>query len=336
MNEIMDWEHLRFAYPIFFVLLPLIPFMIWWQQRKKRNESPVLRLTTLSGLATVKPSAKVRYRKVMFILRLIAIAMLSVAMARPQTSNVSEHIDSEGIDIVLDMDVSGSMLAEDFRPNRIEAAKQAALKFVDGRPTDRIGLVIFAGESFTMCPITIDHNVLKEQISNVRSGMLVDGTSIGMGLATAVDRLRYAKGKSKVVILLTDGVNNTGLIDPNTALEIAKAYKIRVYTVGIGTQGQALMPVPTPSGTQKMLVKVEIDEPLLRKIAGETGGKYYRATDNRALADIYNNIDKLEKTKVEISSFKHYHELFFPFAMIAIGCIALEMILRYTVFKSIT
>ena len=228
------------------------------------------------------------------------------------------------------------MVAEDFKPNRIEAAKAVALKFVDQRPTDRIGLVIFSGESFTMCPITIDHNILKEQISQIRNGMIQDGTSIGMGLATAVDRLRFSKGKSKVVILMTDGVNNMGLIDPTTALEIAKAYKVRVYSIGIGTIGQAIMPVQTPMGVQKQMVPVEIDEPLLRKIATETGGKYFRATGNQSLADVYADIDKLEKTKIDVTSYKHYAELFFPLAMIAVICLALEMLLRYTVFKSIT
>jgi len=336
MKELMDWKHITFAQPLFFALLLLIPLMIWWQLRSKKTDAPALRLTTTGGISKIKPSWKVRLRPVLFVLRVIALIALIVALARPQSSNTTESIDSEGIDIVLALDVSGSMTAEDFKPNRIEAAKANALNFVDQRPTDRIGLVIFSGESFTMCPITIDHNVLKEQISQIRSGMLVDGTSIGMGLATAVDRLRNAHGKSRVIILLTDGVNNTGLIDPNTALEIAKAYKVRVYTVGIGTEGQALMPVQTPMGIQKQMMPVEIDEALLKKIATETGGKYFRATGNKSLENVYKDIDKMEKTKVEVSSFKHYAELFFPFAMIAVICLALEMLLRYTVFKSIT
>jgi Ca-activated chloride channel family protein len=228
------------------------------------------------------------------------------------------------------------MMAEDFKPNRIEAAKAQALKFIDQRPTDRIGLVIFAGESFTMCPITIDHNVLKNQVNQIRNGMVADGTSIGMGLATAVDRLRSTKGKSKVVILMTDGVNNTGIIDPSTALEIAKAFKIRIYTIGVGTMGQALMPQQTPFGIQKQMVPVEIDEPLLKQMAKETGGKYFRATGNRSLASVYEDIDKLEKTKIDITSFKHYAELFFPFAAIALLALLLEVMLRYTLFRTIT
>lgn len=336
MKEFLDWKHISFAHPVFFALLLVIPFMIWWQLLNKRTDNPAMRLTSLGGVSKVKPSWKVQFRPGLFVLRILTVLCLIIALARPQSSNVTESMESEGVDIVISMDISGSMLAEDFKPNRIEAAKDAALKFVDGRPTDRLGLVIFSGESFTMCPITIDHNVLKEQISSVHAGLLQDGTSIGMGLATAVDRLRNAKGKSKVIILLTDGVNNTGLIDPNTALEIAKAYKIRVYTIGIGTEGQALMPVQTPMGTQKQMVPVQIDEPLLRKIAGETGAKYFRATGNRSLEAIYSEIDKMEKTKVDISSFKHYAELFFPFALIALVCLALEMLLRYTVFRSIT
>jgi len=336
IKELFDLEHLSFAQPYFFALFLLIPFMIWWQSRKKKNDNPVMRLTTLSGIQKIKPTAKVRFRPSLFVLRIIALAALTVALARPQSSNTTEDRDTEGIDIVICIDVSGSMLSEDLKPNRIEAAKNAAMKFVDDRPSDRIGLVIFSGESFTMCPITIDHNVLKEQISQVKSGMLPDGTSIGMGLATAVDRLRFSKGKSKVIILLTDGVNNTGLIDPNTALEIVKAYGIRVYTIGAGTEGEAMIPISTPNGTQRVLEKVEIDEVLLRQIAKETGGKYFRATNSSSLNYIYKEIDNMEKTKVQVSSYKHYSELFFPFALIAVICLLLEMSLRYTVFKSIT
>jgi Ca-activated chloride channel family protein len=327
MSELLDWKHLSIAQPYFFVLLLLIPFMVWWQMRG-RKDNPTLRLTTLSGLNAAKAGGKATFRPVLFVLRCIALIALTVALARPQSSNTTENIDSEGIDIVISMDVSGSMLAEDFKPNRIEAAKSVALDFVDKRPTDRVGLVIFSGESFSMCPITIDHNVLKEQISQIKNGMLTDGTSIGMGLATAVDRLRQSKGKSKVIILMTDGVNNTGLIDPLTALEIAKAFKIKVYTIGVGTTGQAIMPVPTPMGVQRQLQPVEIDEPLLKKIATETNGRYYRATGNKALDKVYQEID--------ITSYKHYAELFFPFAMLAAICLILEILLRYTVFRSIT
>jgi len=337
MKALMDIKHLSFAHPYFFGLLLLIPFMIWWQLRGNRKaEQPAFRLTTLHSLHRIQPTFRVRFRPVLFILRIIALVMLTIALARPQSSNTTESIDSEGIDIVISLDISGSMLAQDFKPNRIDAAKELALKFIDQRPTDRIGFVIFAGESFTQCPITIDHNVLKEQVTQVKSGVLVDGTSIGMGLATAVDRLRNSKAKSKVIILLTDGVNNAGLIDPNTALEIAKAYKVRVYTIGIGTQGQAPYPVQTPFGTQTQMMPVQIDEPLMKQIATQTGGRYYRATGNSSMAAIYTEIDKLEKTRVEISSYKHYAELFFPFACIALVCIGLELVLRYSLFRSLT
>lgn len=336
IKGLLDWQHMSFAHPWFFGLLLLIPFLIWWQYRDKKYDNPSIRLTTISGIKEVKPGWRVTLRPLLFWLRILSLAFLAVALARPQSSSVSESIDSEGIDIVMSVDVSGSMLAEDLKPNRIEAAKEVATEFVDGRPTDRVGLVIFAGESFTQVPITIDHNVLKQQISQIKSGVLVDGTAIGMGLATGVDRLRASKAKSRVLILLTDGVNNTGLIDPSTALEIAKRYKVRVYTIGIGSEGQAPYPVQTPFGTQKQMMPVQIDEALLQKIAKETGGKYYRATSNRSLKSIYTEIDQLEKTKIEVSSYKHYAELFFPFALLAILFLAVEMLLRYTIFKSVT
>ncbi len=338
MSAFLDWKHLSFAHPLFFGLLLLLPLIIWWQARSKKKDNPSLRLTTVSGIDMANTGLKAKFRGVMFVLRVISLLALTIALARPRSSNTTENIDSEGIDIVLAVDLSGSMLAEDFKPNRIEAAKSVAMKFVDERPGDRIGLVIFGGESFTMCPITIDHNVLKEQISSLKIGMLEQRTGIGLGLASAVNRLREASGKSKVVILMTDGVNNVSTpISPLSALEIAKAFKVRVYTIGIGTNaGQAPVPVQTPMGMQKIMQPVEIDEALLRQISSETNGKYFRATGNRSLEGIYNEIDKMEKTKIEITSYKHYAELFFPFAMIAAICIALEMLLRYTVFRSIT
>jgi len=335
MKAFLDWRHILFAQPYFFLLFLVVPFMIWWEYYRKENSTPVFRLTTISGVRSVH-GGKARLRPILFALRMIAISALIIALARPQSTNTTENVDTEGIDIVMGIDVSGSMLAEDFKPNRIEAAKRVAMDFVDKRPTDRIGMVIFAGESFTMCPITIDHNVLKDQISQIKSGLIVDGTSIGMGLATAVDRLRNSKAKSKVIILMTDGVNNTGLIDPMTALEIAKAYHVKCYTIGIGTMGQAIIPVQTPMGIQKQMMPVEIDEALLKQIAQQTGGKYYRATGNKSMEDIYNEIDKLEKTSIEVSSYKHYTELFFPFALICILCVGAEMLLRYTLFRSIT
>lgn len=333
-----DWRHLQFAQPWAFLLLLLIPLMLVWQWRMRRRVAPAIRLTTTSGLAHIRPAMRVRFRPVLDVLRVIAMVALIIALARPQSSSVSENVESEGIDIVLAMDVSGSMLAEDFKPNRIEAAKRVATDFINGRIGDRIGLVIFSGESFTQCPVTIDHRVLLEQVGEVKSGVLVDGTAIGDGLATAVDRLRNTNGKSKVIILLTDGVNNTGRIGPELALEIAKTYKVRVYTIGVGTNGgQAPYPAQTPGGgTVMTMMPVQIDEELLRKIATQTGGAYYRATGNNSLKSIYEQIDKLEKTKVEVSSYKHFAELFFPLALLACLCIAAEMALRWTVFRSVT
>lgn len=329
-------KYIEFANPWFFWLLLLLPLMVWWYIRMHKKQQASLKVSSLEGLKKMPASWKVRFRPVLLVLRLLAVALLVTALARPQSSNVKENINSEGIDIVICLDVSGSMLAEDFQPNRIEAAKKVAINFVENRPSDRIGLVIFAGESFTMCPITTDHAVLENQIRKVKSGTLEDGTAIGMGLATAVERLKKSDAKSKVIILLTDGVNNTGLIDPLTALEIVKAFGIRVYTVGIGTHGVAPYPVPLPNGGVQMQdMQVQIDEALLQKIAKQTGGEYFRATGNTSLSDIYSRIDKMEKTRLEITSFKRYAELFFPLAIAALLLLSLEVVLRYTVFRSL-
>ncbi len=333
MIQWLERHHIFLASPYFLWLLLLLPLLIWYILRQQKTRVSVFRISTVEGIRNIKPSWKVRWRPVLHVLRALAFVAIVIALSRPQRTNVTESIDSEGIDIVLSIDISGSMLAEDFKPNRIEAAKATALKFIDARPTDRIGLVIFSGESFTQCPITIDHNVLKSQLMQIKSGMLEDGTAIGMGLATAVDRLRDARGKSRVVILMTDGVNNTGMVDPQTALEIAKAYKVRVYTIGVGTEGQALYPVPTAYGVQKVMQPVQIDEKLLQKISKETGGRYYRATGNTKLENIYKEIDQLEKTKVEVNAYKRYAELFFPFALAAVIALLLELVLHYTLFR---
>ena len=336
MKAFLDVKHLTFAHPWFFLLLLVIPFMIWWEFYGRKVAQPVLRITTLGPIKSLPPGSKARFRPILFQLRTLALVMLIIALARPQSTNTTTNSDTDGIDLVLDMDISGSMLAEDFKPNRMEAAKKVALDFVDKRPSDRIGLVIFSGESFTMCPITIDHNVLKEQIMTLHSGMVTDGTAIGDGLATSVDKLRNSKAKSKVIVLMTDGENNCGKISPLTALEIAKVYKLKVYTIGVGNIGKAMMPVQTPMGTMRQAVDVSIDEPLLKQIAGQTGGKYFRATNNTSLKAIYDEIDKMEKTSIEVTSFKRYAELFFPFAMLAVILLSLELLLRYTLFKSLT
>ncbi len=333
MNKFLEKYNIILANPQFLWLLLLLPILLWLQHLITQKRKGTFNVSTTEGLQNIGSSWKTKLISLPTILNSIAYLFLALAIARPQQTNVSENIESEGIDIVLSMDISGSMLAEDFKPNRLEAAKNTAIEFVKNRKTDRIGVVIFAGESFTLSPITIDENVVLEQISNIKRGMVEEGTAIGMGLATAVDRLRDAKGKSRVVILMTDGVNNSGIIDPQTALEIAKALNVKVYTIGVGTIGEALYPVPTPFGEQKQMVPVQIDEDLLKKIAAETGGKYFRATNNKSLQKIYNEIDALEKTKIEVSSFKEYKDLFFPLAVIALAAIVLATLLRYTLLS---
>lgn len=272
-------------------------------------------------------------RHLPFILRMLALVCIIFALARPQVRHQSEYAEGEGIDIVLCIDVSGSMTARDFHPNRLEAAKQVAMDFVRSRPTDRIGVVIFSGESFTLCPITTDHAVLLSAISGIRNGLLEDGTAIGSGLSTSVDRLRESDARSRIVLLLTDGINNGGLIDPITAKEIAKTYQIKVYTIGVGSDGYAPQPVNTPAGVMIQQEKVNIDEKLMTAIATETGGKYFRARDNESLNQIYATIDKLEKSKVEIVRTLHYEEKFYPFAWMALALILLEGFLRFLVFR---
>lgn len=331
----LDFRHITFAHPQYFILLLTIPLFIFWLRRNKNNK-PSFTISSLKGLRNSPVSTIQKWTPVLNLLRILSMLFLIIALARPQSSNINETVNSEGLDIVLSMDISGSMLAEDFKPNRIEASKKVAQEFVQNRLTDRIGLVIFSGESFTQCPLTTDQNILREQLNSIRSGLLEDGTAIGMGLATAVERLRNSKAKSKIIILLTDGVNNAGLIDPITALEIAKAYKIRVYTIGVGTEGTA--PYPTQDAFGNMVMQqmpVQIDEGLMQKISKETGGKYYRAKDNNSLSKVYKNIDQLEKTKIEINSFKRYAELFFPYALLGLMCLFLEILLRFTVFRRV-
>jgi Ca-activated chloride channel family protein len=244
-------------------------------------------------------------------------------------------VNTEGIDITIALDISTSMLAEDFKPNRLEAAKKAATEFINARINDRIGLVVFSSTSFTQCPITFDHDVLKNLFKSVKSGMIEDGTAIGMGLATAVDRLKDSKAKSKVIILLTDGINNTGIVAPLTAAEIAKTYGVRVYTIGVGTKGKAPYPMQTPFGTQYVNVDVQIDEDVLRKIASTTNGKYFRAVGNKALENIYKEIDKLEKTKIDESVFSRKTEEFLPLAIIAGALLLFEVLFRYFYLRKI-
>ena len=322
-----------FANPGFFFLLLLIPILIYWYWRRSKKQHVELRVSTIQVFQAVPRTWRQRLRHVPFVLRLFAIGLLTIALARPQSTSRGENVTTEGIDIVLVTDISGSMLAEDFRPNRIEAAKRVAMDFIDGRLNDRIGLVVFSGESFTQCPLTLDHGVLKNLLGELKSGMIEDGTAIGMGLATAVSRLRESKAKSRVIILLTDGVNNRGAIDPLTAAGIAQSFGVRVYTVGVGTVGMAPYPVQTPFGVQYQNMPVEIDEELLKKISDQTDGKYFRATDNRTLKAIYAEIDRMEKTKIEVTQFRRHKEEFYDAALAAGLFLLLEVLLAQTMFR---
>jgi Ca-activated chloride channel family protein len=259
-----------------------------------------------------------------------------VALARPQSSSRGQNVTVEGIDIVISLDISGSMLARDFRPDRMEAAKDLAAEFIKSRQGDRIGLVIFSGESFTQVPLTTDHSVVLNMLSAVKSGMIDDGTAIGDGLATAVARLRESTAISKVVILLTDGINNSGSIDPITAAEMAKVFGVRVYTVGVGSYGTAPYPVQTPFGIQLRDMPVEIDEPLMQEISARTDGRYFRATDNQKLREVYQEIDRLERSKIDVTEFSRKYEEYMPLMILALILIALEFLLRNTIFRSIT
>ncbi len=325
-------NNISFAEPQYFLLGLLIPVMIIWYVIKNSNTQAGIKVSSIKSFAGLS-SWKNTLRHLPFILRLLSITCIITALARPQTKTDEQQAEGDGVDIVLCIDVSGSMTAQDFTPNRMEAAKKVAQNFIDSRLTDRIAIVIFSGESFTQCPLTTDKAVLKSAVDNIRNGLLEDGTAIGDGLATSVDRLRSSKSKSKVVILLTDGENNGGLIGPTNAKEIAKAFHIKVYTIGVGTEGYAPFPVRTEMGVIMQQQKVTIDEKLLREIAGETGGKYFRARDNLGLAHIYKEIDGLEKSKVEISTLTRYTEKFFPFVMIGLGLLLLEFLLRFTILK---
>ena len=325
----------EFADPKYFLILVLlVPMILWYIFREKRSHAD-LQFSSLKAFRGMKHAGRVWLRHILFALKVLSVVFLVTALARPQSSNSWQTYTSEGIDIMLALDISGSMLARDFSPDRLEAAKDVATKFILERPQDKIGLVVFAGESFTQCPLTTDQAVLVNLIRDVHSGMIEDGTAIGLGLANAVNRLKDSPGKSKVVILLTDGVNNRGMISPVTAAELAKTYGIRVYTIGVGTYGEAPYPVQTPFGTQLQNVPVEIDEAVLQQIAAITGGQYFRATDNAKLKQIYQEIDQLEKTKIEVKHFSKKQEQYFWFALIGMLLLIAEGVLRYTVLRKI-
>ncbi|MEY1638232.1 vWA domain-containing protein [Tenuifilum osseticum] len=319
-----------YANPKLLYLLLLIPALVGWYIYRLHKSRAALVISTAKHFDNTGKSVKVYLRHLPFALRMLALALAIVALARPQSTNIQRNVTTEGIDIVLSLDVSGSMLARDFKPDRLEAAKSLGINFISGRANDRIGLVIFAGESFTLCPLTTDRATLINQFKAVDIGVLEDGTAIGSGLATAISRLKDSDAKSKVIILLTDGVNNRGEIAPMTAAEMAKTFGIRVYTIGVGTYGTAPYPVQTPFGTRYQDVQVEIDEDLLKGIAQMTGGEYFRATNNKALEQVYQKIDQMEKSKIEVNEYAKREEKYRGWLLAAFILLLLEFVLRRT------
>lgn len=321
-----------------FLLLLMIPYLIWYLMYRKKSE-PTMRMSDTRAYRYAPRSWRVTLMPLQLLLRLAVFVLLVLVLARPQTQNSWKNETMEGIDIMLAMDVSTSMLAEDLKPNRIEAAKQVAADFIVGRPNDNIGLTIFAGEAFTQCPMTTDHASLLNLLHNVRTDiaqrLIEDGTAIGMGLANAVSRLKESKAKSKVVILLTDGSNNRGDLSPMTAAEIAKSFGIRVYTIGVGTNKVAPYPMPVAGGVQYVNIPVEIDTKMLSDIAAATDGDFYRATNNKELQQIYKEIDKLEKSKLNVKKYSKRYEAYQPYAIAAVILLLLEILLRITVFRKL-
>ena len=332
----MNWNNAEFLNPEFLYLLILIPLLAVWYFFMRKKDAAVLSIPSVKGFKTSSFLSKLK--PLLYVLRLLALAAIIVALARPRNVSVSKRTKTNrGIDIVMAIDVSASMLARDLRPNRLEALKKVAINFVNRRPNDIIGIVVYAGESFTQTPITSDKRIVKRTISELQWGRLEGGTAIGMGLGSGVNRLKDSEAKSKVIILLTDGVNNSGNIDPRTATELAKELGIKVYTIGIGTNGMADFPWSKDPRTGQLNFRkqqVEIDEDLLKFIASETEGKYFRATNNTELQEIYDEIDKLEKTKIEEFKYYNYKELYRPLVFLALGLLILEFLLRNTLFKS--
>jgi Ca-activated chloride channel homolog len=329
------FDDIQFAHPQFFWLLLLVPLLLLWYFKIAVKRRADVRISSTLPFENYRKTLRQQIAWLPLVLRMFAIICGVIALARPQSSSKGQNVTTEGISIILAMDVSESMLAEDLKPNRIEASKEVVLDFIGNRPNDLIGLVVFSGESFSQCPLTSDHAVLKNLLANVKSGSLATGTAIGEGLATAVARLKDAKTKSKVIILLSDGVNNAGSVAPLTAGEIAKTFGIRVYTVGVGTKGMAPYPFKTPFGIQYQNMEVQIDEEVMQQISASTDGKYFRATGNKTLKAVYKEIDKMERTKIEVTEFRRYSEEYFYFALAAGLFLLLEIILRYSLFRSV-
>ncbi len=331
----MDWTNITFSQPGFFALLGLLPALWFYWYRRRRARFARVRLPFLPN-QTLRAGFRKQLFPLLYLLRSLILLLLILALARPQTILKEEEIKAEGIDIVLVMDLSSSMLSKDFEPSRLEVSKSVAQEFVSKRPYDRLGLVVFAGEAFTQCPLTTDHQILQNLLAQLQCGLLKDATAIGMGLATAVNRLKDSPSDSKVVVLLTDGVNNAGYIQPLTAAEIAKEFGVRVYTIGIGSMGRAASPVSRINDEYIFdLIPVRIDTELLKQIANETGGKYYRSTNSESLLQIYDEIDALEKTEVEVTTIERYSEEFHLLAFLALLLLVAEISLRYTVFRTL-
>ena len=318
----------------FWLLLIFIPVIAWYVWKDRSAYAPI-QISTIQGFQGKRSSVKPYLRHLVFVFRLVTLGLIIIVLARPQSTNKWQDVTTEGIDIIIALDISSSMLAQDLRPNRLEASKDVAMEFIAGRPTDRMGLVVYSGESFTQCPLTTDHAVLVNLFKDIESGMIEDGTAIGMGLANAVSRLKDSKAISKVIILLTDGVNNMGSIAPLTAAEIAKTFDVRVYTIGVGTQGMAPVPVQTPFGTQIRQMPVEIDEESLQQIATITDGKYFRATNNQKLIEIYQEIDQMERSKIDVKEYSKREEEYLMFGLGAVLVLLLEILLRNTILRKI-
>ncbi|MBQ7388318.1 MAG: VWA domain-containing protein [Paludibacteraceae bacterium] len=326
---------MQFNNPEYLYLLLLLIPVIFWYIFKQYQADASLQISSISSLKLPQRKSFIILRHLPFLFRMIALTCLIIVIARPQLSNSFRSESTEGIDIMMALDISGTMLAEDLRPNRLEAAKNVAAEFIAGRPNDNIGLVVFAGESFTQCPLTTDHAVLINLFNGIKYGMIEDGTAIGLGLANSVGRIKDSMAKSKVVILLTDGSNNAGDIAPLTAAEIAKTFGIRVYTIGVGTRGIAKFPYQTPMGVRYQDMQVDIDEDMLRQIAAMTGGSYFRATDNNKLKEIYAEIDEMEKTKIRVQEYSKKSEIYLPFALVAFLALLGEVVLKNTILRKL-
>ena len=332
----LSLKNIDFVNPEAFLLLLAVPILIFWLYRTRKKYFAPITMSSLAPIEGMRTWRNLVY-KILPILKILGALSLITALARPQLSLQEEEVKAEGIDIFMVMDLSSSMLAKDFEPNRLEVSKFVAIDFVNKRPYDRIGLAVFAGESFTQCPLTTDHRIVNDFLATLQCGILDDGTAIGMGLASAVNRIKDGIAKSKIIILLTDGVNNSGYIKPITAAEIAKEFDVKVYTIGVGSTGEALTPVSRKSNGEYVFgySTVEIDEALLQQISEMTDGRYYRATTSQGLVDIYDEIDQLEKTEMEISTFKRYKDKYLGFLMLGIILILVEFILKSTLFRII-